>query len=117
MYGEAEFWFWSVHSGPHRLCSLLISLSSIKVITITGMIILGIVLDLGGGPNHDRIGFRYWKNPGPFVNFDGIGGVKGHFLGWSRVVTQAAFSYVGAEVVAVCLTIPSMSHLSWCLNG
>ena len=29
---------------------------SIKVITITGLIILGIVLDLGGGPNHDRLG-------------------------------------------------------------
>ena len=29
---------------------------SIKVITITGIIILGIVLDLGGGPNHDRLG-------------------------------------------------------------
>ncbi|KAF8123869.1 amino acid permease [Boletus edulis] len=83
-YGEAEFWF-----------------CSIKIITITGMIILGIILDLGGGPNHDRIGFRYWKNPGPFVNFDGIRGVKGHFLGWSRVVTQAAFSYVGAEAVAL----------------
>ena len=29
---------------------------SIKVITITGLIILGIVLDLGGGPDHDRLG-------------------------------------------------------------
>lgn len=29
---------------------------SIKVITITGLIILGIVIDLGGGPNHDRLG-------------------------------------------------------------
>ncbi|KAG8221727.1 amino acid permease [Butyriboletus roseoflavus] len=83
-YGEAEFWF-----------------CSIKVITITGMIILGIDLDLGGGPNHDRVGFRYWRDPGPFVNFDGIRGVKGHFLGWARVVPQAAFSYVGAEVVAM----------------
>ncbi|KAF9231741.1 amino acid permease [Melanogaster broomeanus] len=83
-YGEAEFWF-----------------CSIKVVTITGLIILGIIIDLGGGPNHDRIGFRYWKDPGPFVNFDGIEGVKGHFLGWARVVTQAAFSYVGAEVVAM----------------
>jgi amino acid transporter len=29
---------------------------SIKVITIVGLIVLGIILDLGGGPNHDRIG-------------------------------------------------------------
>jgi amino acid transporter len=37
-YGEAEFWF-----------------SAIKVITIVGLIILGIVLMCGGGPSHDAI--------------------------------------------------------------
>jgi amino acid transporter len=83
-YGEAEFVF-----------------ASIKVITITGLIILGIVLDLGGGPDHDRIGFRYWKNPGPFVQFNGIPGVEGRFLGWWAVMTQAAFSYIGTEIVAI----------------
>ncbi|KAN0082933.1 amino acid-polyamine-Organocation superfamily protein [Tylopilus felleus] len=59
VYGEAEFWF----------CSM-------KVITLTGMVILGIVLDFGGGPNHDLIGFQYWKNPGPFFSFDGIRGIS-----------------------------------------
>ncbi|KAI0358696.1 amino acid permease [Trametes cingulata] len=83
-YGEAEFIFCSV-----------------KVITIVGLLILGIVLDLGGGPTHDRIGFRYWKNPGPFVHFDDIGGAKGRFLGWSAVMSQAAFSFIGTEVVAI----------------
>ena len=29
---------------------------------IIGLIILGIVLDLGGGPHNDRIGFRYWMD-------------------------------------------------------
>jgi yeast amino acid transporter len=81
---ETEFWF-----------------CSIKVLTITGLIILGIVLDLGGGPNHDRIGFRYWKDPGPFVQFDGIAGAKGRFLGWWAVMTQAAFSFIGTEIVAI----------------
>jgi yeast amino acid transporter len=61
-----------------------------------GLIILGIVLDLGGGPNHDRIGFRYWKNPGPFVQFDGIAGSKGRFLAFFSVLTQAAFSFVSS---------------------
>ncbi|KAG6907866.1 hypothetical protein DXG01_007080 [Tephrocybe rancida] len=84
VYGEAEFVF-----------------ASIKVITIVGLIILGIVLDLGGGPNHDRIGFRYWKNPGAFAQFDGIPGAKGRFLAWWAVMTQAAFSFVGTEVVAI----------------
>ncbi|KAA1468647.1 amino acid permease [Dentipellis sp. KUC8613] len=83
-YGEAEFVF-----------------ASIKVITITGLIILGIVLDLGGGPNHDRIGFRYWKHPGAFVQYYDIGGAKGRFLGWWAVMTQAAFSFIGTEIVAI----------------
>ncbi|KAL0580286.1 hypothetical protein V5O48_001703 [Marasmius crinis-equi] len=83
-YGEAEFIF-----------------ASIKVITIVGLIILGIVLDLGGGPSHDRIGFRYWKNPGPFAQFNGISGTKGQFLGWWSVMTQAAFSFIGTEIVAI----------------
>jgi len=83
-YGEAEFLF-----------------SSIKVITITGLIILGIILDLGGGPDHDRLGFRHWKNPGPFVQFNGISGAEGRFLGFWAVLTQAAFSYLGTEIVAI----------------
>ncbi|KAI0321690.1 amino acid permease [Amylostereum chailletii] len=83
-YGEAEFVF-----------------ASIKVLTITGLIILGIVIDLGGAPNHDRLGFRYWKHPGPFVQFHDIGGVKGRFLGWWAVMSQAAFSYIGTEIVAI----------------
>jgi amino acid transporter len=84
VYGECEFIF-----------------ASIKVITITGLIILGIVLDLGGGPTHDRIGFRYWKDPGPFVQFNGIAGAKGQFLGFWAVLTQAGFSFIGTEIVAI----------------
>ncbi|KAI9567925.1 amino acid transporter [Boletus coccyginus] len=79
-YGEAEFWF-----------------SSIKVVTIVGMIIVGIVVDLGGNPKHDLIGFRYWKNPGPFTNYTGISGAKGQFLGTCSVLTQAMFAMAAAE--------------------
>ncbi|KZT60249.1 putative general amino acid permease [Calocera cornea HHB12733] len=84
VYGECEFWF-----------------ASIKVLTITGLIILGLVLDLGGGPNHDRLGFRYWKNPGPFAQYNGIPGNEGRFLAWWSVMTQAAFSFIGTEIVAI----------------
>ncbi|KAL5494696.1 hypothetical protein ACEPAI_157 [Sanghuangporus weigelae] len=84
IYGECEFIF-----------------ASIKIITIVGLIILGVVLDLGGSPSHDRIGFRYWHDPGPFVQFNGISGAKGRFLGWWAVMTQAAFSFIGTEVVAI----------------
>lgn len=54
-----------------------------------------------GGPNHDRLGFRYWKNPGAFAQFNGIDGAKGRFLGWWAVMTQAAFSFIGTEIVAI----------------
>ncbi|KZO99315.1 hypothetical protein CALVIDRAFT_548644 [Calocera viscosa TUFC12733] len=84
VYGECEFWF-----------------ASIKVITITGLIILGIILAAGGGPDHDRIGFRYWANPGPFAQYNGIPGTTGRFLAWWSVMTQAAFSFIGTEVVAI----------------
>ncbi|KZP23307.1 amino acid permease [Athelia psychrophila] len=83
-YGEAEFIF-----------------ASIKVVTIVGLIILGVVLDLGGGPNHDRLGFRYWKTPGPFVQYKDISGAEGQFLGWWAVMTQAAFSFIGTEITAI----------------
>ncbi|KAL0242013.1 hypothetical protein I308_106187 [Cryptococcus tetragattii IND107] len=91
-YGEAEFWF-----------------SSIKVVTIVGLIILGIVLMCGGGPNHDVIGFRYWRNPGPFAqmtinNGDGvIPGAWGQFLAFWNVFVQAAFSFIGTEIIATTL--------------
>lgn len=46
-FGEFEFW-----------------LSSFKVITIVGVILLALILACGGGPDHDPKGFRYWGNPG-----------------------------------------------------
>ncbi|GAA5975986.1 hypothetical protein JCM10908_005347 [Rhodotorula pacifica] len=84
VYGEAEFWF-----------------AIIKVLTIIGLIILGIILDCGGGPNGDKIGFRYWRNPGAFVQFLGIEGATGRFLGTWAVLIQASFSYIGTEIVAI----------------
>ena len=42
-FGECEFWF-----------------ASIKVLAIVGLTLVGLVIDLGGTPSHDRLGFRYW---------------------------------------------------------
>ncbi|KAL8960415.1 MAG: hypothetical protein Q9193_002874 [Seirophora villosa] len=82
-FGEIEFW-----------------LSSVKVLTIVGLLILSLVLVLGGGPDHDRKGFRYWRNPGSMKTLYGTGD-KGRFLGlWSTFVT-ATFAYLGTELVGV----------------
>lgn len=62
--------------------------------------ILCLVIDLGGGPNHDRLGFRYWKDPGAF-NAHLVEGATGRFLGWWSCMVSAGFVYMGTEVVGV----------------
>jgi amino acid transporter len=82
-FGEFEFW-----------------LSTTKVIVIVGIIILSLVLALGGGPDHDRKGFRYWNDPGAFAEYIDDG-ATGRFLAfWSTMVT-ATFAYLGTELVGV----------------
>jgi len=87
IYGEAEFIF-----------------ASIKIITILGLLIVALVIMLGGAPDHDRRGFRYWKE-GAMKEYVGTGNT-GRFTGlWSTLV-NAAFSYGGVEMVAVPLVRP-----------
>ena len=84
IYGEAEFMF-----------------AAVKILTIIGLILMAVVLDLGGGPTHDRLGFRYWKNPGAMKEYAPATGDTGRFLGLFSVLVNAAFSYGGVEMVAV----------------
>lgn len=84
VYGEAEFWF-----------------ASIKVVTILGLILVSIYITSRGGEDGASIGFAYWKDPGPFVQFRDIDGSTGRFLGFFSVLTQASFSMIGAEMLAL----------------
>ena len=83
IYGEAEFIF-----------------ASVKIITIVGLIIFAFIVDLGGGPTHDRLGFRYWNNPGAMKEYVSTGST-GRFLGLFSTLVNAAFAYGGVEMVAV----------------
>lgn len=85
-FGETEFAF-----------------SILKLVMITGLIIVGLVIDLGGAPNHQRLGFQYWKNPGIFAGpgLEPRYPALDNFLGILSVITQAAFAYQGMEIVAV----------------
>lgn len=67
VYGELEFGF-----------------SMLKIILVVGINIMALVITCGGGPLGESIGFRYWKNPGPFVQYLGVGGALGRFLGMWR---------------------------------
>ena len=83
VYGEAEFVF-----------------GCIKLITIIGLILLMFIIDLGGTPKGDRIGFRYWDHPGPMREYLETGAL-GRFLAFWKVFIQATFSYGGSEMVVV----------------
>lgn len=97
-YGETEFWF-----------------CLIKVVAIIVLIITSLIIDLGGGPRGDRIGFRYWKDPGPMAQLfwspdpvtgkptGGISGSLGRFLAFSNIFVQSAFSFAGTEIIGVAV--------------
>ncbi|KAK5122433.1 amino acid permease [Meristemomyces frigidus] len=74
-YGEAEFVF-----------------AIIKVVAVVGYIILGIILNCGGGPDGGYIGGRYYYHPGAFHN---------GFKGLCSVFVTAAFAFAGTELVGL----------------
>lgn len=82
-FGEFEFW-----------------LSSFKIIVVCGIILLSLILALGGGPDHDRKGFRYWSDPGAFNTYITDGAAGRFYAFWSTMVT-ATFAYLGTELVGV----------------
>ncbi|KAF3153292.1 glyceraldehyde-3-phosphate dehydrogenase 1 [Orbilia oligospora] len=67
--------------------------TTIKVFAIIGFIILGITIDVAGGPEGSYLGAKTWtKPPGPFLN--GITGVVSVFV-------NAAFSFGGFELLGL----------------
>lgn len=72
-----------------------IATASIKVLTFVVLIITGIIIDLGGAPDGDRRGFRYWKNPGAMVGDTHLE----RFLGLFACFVKASFAYGGSETV------------------
>ncbi|WAO90398.1 AA-permease domain-containing protein [Fusarium falciforme] len=83
VFGEVEFWF-----------------ALLKILLVVFLIILGLVINLGGVPGTPRIGFRYWNDPGPFVEHIATGN-WGKFLGYWSVMTSAVFSFAGVESIAM----------------
>lgn len=75
-YGESEFWF-----------------ASLKILGIVSLILIGIILFFGGGPTHDRLGFRFWDHPGAFKPYM-VSGPTGQFLGFWTALVRAGFAFV-----------------------
>ncbi|PSN64169.1 AAT family amino acid transporter [Corynespora cassiicola Philippines] len=83
VYGETEFWF-----------------ASLKVFGILGLLFMAVVLILGGGPTHDRLGFRYWTEPGP-VNEYLVSGSAGQFYAFLGVLCFSVFAFAFAPELLV----------------
>lgn len=74
---------------------------AIKVLCFCGLVVVAIVITAGGGPKGDAIGFRYWSDPGAWVDYNGITGSSGHFLGFLSAFVNASFSFIGVETVVI----------------
>jgi len=95
-YGEAEFVF-----------------AIIKVTAVIGFIILGIVLNCGGGPHGGYIGGSFWQSnnvPADYAGYVtngqepgsiGSGAFNHGFKGLCSVFVTAAFSFAGTELVGL----------------
>ncbi|KAI9729304.1 MAG: hypothetical protein M1834_006975 [Cirrosporium novae-zelandiae] len=77
-----------------------VAFASMKVLLVIGLILTGLIVDLGGGPNHKRLGFHYWKDPGAFNEYL-VEGSTGRFLGFWGTLISAAFSYGNIQIVAI----------------
>ncbi|CCH46304.1 General amino acid permease [Wickerhamomyces ciferrii] len=85
IYGEIEFGF-----------------ALIKMTLLIGLILVSIIITSGGGPSHETIGFRYWKDPGPFKEYLTTGNL-GKFAGFWKVLSGVVYSYGGVQ------TVPSLA--------
>ncbi|CAG9982831.1 unnamed protein product [Clonostachys byssicola] len=75
VYGESEFWF-----------------TLVKIIMATGLLLLSLVLMLGGGPTHDRLGYRYWYDPGAVKSYI-VDGAGGRFTAFLYIWVYSGFSF------------------------
>ncbi|PNS16181.1 Proline-specific permease [Sphaceloma murrayae] len=82
IYAETEFWF-----------------AGLKVVMIIGLLLMSFILAVGGGPSGDRIGFRYWNNPGPVKEYI-VEGPGGRLTAFLYVWIFSGFSfYFGPELI------------------
>ncbi|KID90568.1 Amino acid/polyamine transporter I [Metarhizium guizhouense ARSEF 977] len=83
LFGEVEFVF-----------------AVLKILLVVFLVVLGLVIDLGGVRGTPPVYFRYWHDPGPFVEYIATGN-WGRFLGYWSVMTGAVFSFAGVESIAM----------------
>ncbi|KAG9256618.1 amino acid permease/ SLC12A domain-containing protein [Emericellopsis atlantica] len=71
-----------------------------KTLLVVFLVLLGVIIASGGIPGTPATGFKYWRDPGPFVEFIAPGRL-GQFLGYWQALTGAVFSFAGVESIAM----------------
>ncbi|KAI1126912.1 amino acid permease/ SLC12A domain-containing protein [Nemania abortiva] len=82
-YGETEFWA-----------------ALGKVLLIVGLLFFTFIVALGGNPQHDRFGFRYWYEPGAFAEYYTTGAL-GRFQGFLQCLIFASLAVAGPDYVSM----------------
>ncbi|CAK9439999.1 uncharacterized protein LODBEIA_P40990 [Lodderomyces beijingensis] len=82
-FGEIEFFF-----------------GCIKLLLCVGLILVGLIIDLGGVPGQHRLGFQYWRNPGPFAERYATGSL-GKFLGFWKAVSSVVYAFGGVQNITM----------------
>jgi amino acid transporter len=82
-YGETEFW-----------------LALGKMLLIIGLILFTFITMVGGNPQNEAYGFRYWNDPGAFAEYYHTGNL-GRFMGFLACLIQASFTIAGPDYVAI----------------
>ncbi|KAL4919040.1 amino acid permease/ SLC12A domain-containing protein [Aspergillus aurantiobrunneus] len=85
VYGETEFWF-----------------AGIKIITLIGLLLLSFILFWGGGPNRQRLGFHYWKDPGAMNTYLVTSNPHtGRFIGLLQCIVKSAIAFIFAPELII----------------
>lgn len=84
VFGELEFVF-----------------SLLKIFLVLFINILSLVITCGGGSSGETIGFRYWRDPGPFVQYLNTPGSLGRFMGFWSTFNSALYAYGGIHAIVI----------------
>ncbi|KAF7178027.1 hypothetical protein CNMCM7691_006667 [Aspergillus felis] len=90
--------YWAAHFiGPYEF-----ALSSFKILVLFALTVLSMVIAFGGGPDHDRRGFRYWRDPGAFAPY-GDHALVGKLQAVCKTMPSTIFAYLGSELLGMTM--------------
>ncbi|KAL2823575.1 amino acid permease/ SLC12A domain-containing protein [Aspergillus cavernicola] len=75
-------------------------MSFFKIFLMLGLMLYTFITMVGGNPDRDAYGFRYWRDPGSFVEYL-VPGDTGRFLGLLSCMIQGSFTMVGPEFISM----------------